>query len=135
MADDLVITIFEPFNLALILVAFVIFTRLAFKGKSLGNFRFQLSIFLLIWVISEMPHIVGTLGLIATASYSDVGLYLHAVSMGVFALFVGWRSLKFVTLHPTPPTGALAVPKDPPHGLHGRNVLRFSNLAARPSLW
>src|SRR2546428_11574325 len=125
MADDLVITIFETFNLALILVAFAIFTRLAFKGKSLGNFRFQLSIFLLIWVISEMPHIAGTLGLIATASYSDVGLYLHAVSMGVFALFVGWRSLKFVTLHPTPPTGALAAPTKPPNWIQRGNFMRF----------
>ena len=50
MADDAVIAVFETFNLVLILLAFVIFTRLAFKGKSLGNFRFQLSIFLLIWL-------------------------------------------------------------------------------------
>ena len=119
MADDAVIAVFETFNLVLILLAFVIFTRLAFKGKGLGNFRFQLSIFLLIWVISEMPHITESIGLIATTGYEDLGLYLHALSMGVFALFVGWRSLKFVTLHPTPPTGTISVPTEQPRGLKG----------------
>src|SRR6267143_3534143 len=119
MASDPIITMFETFNLVLILIAFAIFTRLAFKGKSLGNFRFQLSIFLLIWVISEMPHIAESVGLIATTGYEDLGLYLHALSMGVFALFVGWRSLKFVTLHPTPPTGTISVPTEQPKGLKG----------------
>src|SRR5437870_13740489 len=79
MAVDIVET-FETFNLVLILVAFAIFARLAIRGKSLGNFRFQLSIFLLIWVLSEIPHIAGSLGLIATDSLTDIGLDLHAVS-------------------------------------------------------
>src|SRR5438552_3136219 len=114
-----IIDIFETFNLILILVAFAIFARLAFKGKSLGNFRFQLSIFLLIWVLSEIPHIAGSLGLIATASYTDIGLDLHAVSMGVFALFVGWRSIRFATLHPSPASSTLPVPKEPAKGIKG----------------
>ncbi len=119
MADDPIIVVFETFNLALILVTFAIFTRLMFKGKSLGNFRFQLSIFLLIWVISEIPHIAESVGLIVTTSYEEIGLYLHALSMGVFALFVGWRSIKFVRVHPTPPAGALSVPTEPPKGIKG----------------
>jgi len=114
-----VIAIFETFNLLLILVAFAIFIRLAFKGRSLGNFRFQLSLFLLIWVMSEIPHIAESLGLIAIAGYEDMGLYLHALSMVVFALFVGWRSLKFATLRPPPATGALSVPTERPKVLKG----------------
>jgi len=117
MALDDVIAIFETFNLVMILVAFAIFARLAFKGKSLGNFRFQLSIFLLIWVLSEIPHVTVSLGLVATAGYEDFGLYLHALSMGVFALFVGWRSIKFATLHPAPPTGALSISKERSKGI------------------
>ena len=109
----------ETFSLVMILIAFAIFARLAIKGKSLGSFRFQLSIFLLIWVLSEIPHIGETLGLLSTASYSDIGLYLQALSMGVFALFIGWRSLKFVTVHPVPLTGAISVPTKPPKVLEG----------------
>jgi hypothetical protein len=119
MADDPLIAIFEIFNFALILLAFMIFTRLVFKGKSLGSFRYQLSIFLLIWVISELPHIAESVGLIATTGYEDMGLYLHALSMTVFAVFVGWRSLKFFTVNPTPRTGVLKVPAEPPKGIKG----------------
>ena len=119
MALDDIIGIFETLNLVMILVAFAIFTRLGFKGKSLGNFRFQLSIFVLIWVLSEIPHIAGSLGLISTASYQEIGLYLHAASMGVFALFVGWRSLKFATIRPSPTTGALPIPKEPAKRIKG----------------
>ena len=118
MAFD-IIEAFETFSLVMILIAFAIFARLAIKGKSLGSFRFQLSIFLLIWVLSEIPHIGEALGLVSTASYSDIGLYLHALSMGVFALFIGWRSLKFVTLRPIPPTGGVSVPTKPPKVLEG----------------
>lgn len=118
MAFD-IIDAFEIFSLVLILIAFSLFARLAIKGKSLGSFRFQLSIFMLIWVLSEIPHIFSTLGLIDTASYSDIGLYLHATSMGFFALFVGWRSVKFLTIHPTPPTVASSVATKPPEGLKG----------------
>lgn len=118
MASDL-IDAFETFSLVMILIAFAIFARLAIKGRSLGGFRFQLSIFLLIWVLAEIPHIGETLGLLSTASYSDIGLYLHATSMAVFALFVGWRSLKFITIHPIPPTGAVSVPTKPPKVLEG----------------
>jgi hypothetical protein len=113
MADDPIIVLFETFNLVLIFVAFAIFIRLAFKGKSLGAFRFQLSLFLLIWVISEIPHIAGSLGLLATASYVDVGLYLHAVSMAVFAIFVGWRSLRFLSYHPPALISHVSLPIDP----------------------
>jgi hypothetical protein len=114
-----IIDVFEIFSFIMILIAFAIFARLAIKGKSLGSFRFQLSIFMLIWVLAEVPHMFSTLGLIDTASYSDIGLYLHATSMGVFALFVGWRSIKFLTIHPTPPTGALSLAAKPPEGFKG----------------
>jgi apolipoprotein N-acyltransferase len=114
-----IIDVFEIFSLILILVAFALFARLAIKGKSLGSFRFQLSIFMLIWVLSEIPHIFSTLGLIDTASYSDIGLYLHATSMAVFALFVGWRSIKFLAIHPTPPAGEVSVATKRPEGLRG----------------
>ena len=117
MAADPTIAIFETFNLLLILIAFAIFARLAFRGKSLGNFRFQLSVFLLIWVISEMPHIGESIGLLSPTGYEDTGLYLHAASMAVFAIFVGWRSLRFLSFHPPAPISTVSLPTSPPEGL------------------
>ena len=114
MATDPIITMFETLNLVLILIAFAIFSRLAIKGKSLGSFRFQLSIFLLIWVISEIPQIGESIGLLTAGGYDDTGLYLHAASMAVFATFVGWRSLRFLSFHPPAPTSTLSIPTEKP---------------------
>ena len=114
MASDPIVALFEIFNLVLILIAFAIFTRLAFKGKSLGNFRFQLSIFLLIWVISEIPHIAESIGFLAATGYEESGLYLHAASMAVFAMFVGWRSLRFLSFHPPVSTTTVSLPTETP---------------------
>jgi hypothetical protein len=114
MAQDPIIMMFETLNLFLILAAFAIFLRLAVKGRSLGSFRFQLSTFLLIWVISEIPHIAESIGILAIGSYEDIGLYLHAASMAVFAIFVGWRSLRFLSFHPPSPTTTVSLPSNPP---------------------
>lgn len=114
MASDPTITMFETLNLVLILIAFAIFARLAFKGKSLGNFRFQLSIFLLIWVISEIPHIAESIGFLSATGYEETGLYLHAASMAVFAIFVGWRSLRFLSFHPPTPITTVSLPTETP---------------------
>src|SRR5467141_752636 len=114
MASDPIVALFEIFNLVLILIAFAIFARLAFKGKSLGSFRFQLSIFLLIWVISEIPHIAESIGFLAATGYQETGLYLHAASMAVFATFVGWRSLRFLSFHPPVPTTTVSLPTETP---------------------
>lgn len=117
MAVDPTIELLETFNAVLIIIAFAIFTRLAFKGKSLGNFRLQLSIFLLIWAVSEIPHISASLGLIAIGAYEDTGLYLHAASMAVFAAFVGWKSLRLLSYNPPSPAPTLSLPTDPRKGL------------------
>jgi len=114
MASDPIIAMFETFNLVLILIAFAIFARLGFKGKSLGSFRFQLSIFLLIWVISEIPHIAESIGFLAATGYEDTGLYLHAASMAVFAIFVGWRSFRFLSYNPPAPITTVSLPTDTP---------------------
>ncbi len=100
MAEDLLVQALETFSLVGVLVAFVIFARLAVKARAIGKFRFQLSIFMLIWAIAEVPHIVSTLGLISVEGYGDIGLTFHMLSMAAFALFVGARSFKFARFEP-----------------------------------
>jgi len=114
LASDPTIALFETLDLVLILIAFAIFARLALKGKSLGSFRFQLSIFLLIWVISEIPHIAESVGFLAATGYEDTGLYIHAASMAVFAIFVGWRSLRFLSFHPPASITTVSLPTETP---------------------
>jgi hypothetical protein len=103
MLDDLIVQAMETFTLVGILVAAGIFLRLGLKARSIGSFRFQLSIFMLAWVAAEIPHVAETLGLVATGSYDDLGLGIHLTSMALFAVFVGLRSYKFLSLKPLPP--------------------------------
>src|SRR5712692_157292 len=102
MAIDVLVQIAETFTLVGVLLAFAIFARLALKAKSTGSFRFQLSIFILIWVVAEVPHIAETLGLISVGSFEDFGLAVHMISMAAFALFVGLRSYGFLRMRPLP---------------------------------
>jgi hypothetical protein len=99
METDPVILAAEVYSFIGIVLAAVIFTRLAVKARSIGNFRFQLSIFILIWVAAEIPHILDSLGLVDVSRYLTAGLMLHLISMIAFAVFVGSRSLRF--LHPS----------------------------------
>ena len=99
METDPVLLIAEVYSFIGIVAATVIFTRLAVKGRTIGNFRFQLSIFILIWVAAEIPHVLDALGVLDVSSFQTPGLLLHLVSMIVFAVFVGLRSLRF--LHPS----------------------------------
>lgn len=107
MATDPIIDAAELFSLSAVLIALVLFTRLAVKGKSIGNLRFQLSIFISIWAISEIPHIAETLGLISLFNYDTIGLTLHALSMATFAVFVGIKSYGFIEINPTAPDTGL----------------------------
>ncbi len=106
MADDPLIQAAETFTLIGVLLAFLLFARLAVKAKSTGQFRFQLSIFMLIWVVAETPHIMSSLGLLSTAGFETFGLTFHMLSMAAFAFFVGAKSYRFLHFHPPLPVGA-----------------------------
>lgn len=104
-----IVTVMELFTLGGILVSGGIFTRLAVKARSLGSFRFQLSLFMLVWVVSEVPHVLQTLGLIDATPYDSFGLAAHMTSMAIFAIFVGIRSANFARVKPP----VIAVPRPP----------------------
>jgi len=110
---DLVTLAAQTYTLIGILLASIVFARLALKGKSLGSFRLQLSVFILIWAAAEMPRAASNLGLISTSSYGLTGLFLHMISMAAFAVFVGAKSFKFFGA-----SSQAASPASPP-SLHG----------------
>lgn len=109
MAADPIIEAAEIFTSVMIVLSAIIFTRLAFKSKSLSSFQFQLSIFVLVWMIAELPHIGSTLGLIDDTSYATFGITFHFISMAAFALFVGIKSIQFLHPHQTPPSNPVKI--------------------------
>ena len=120
MSNDPLLQLMETFNLIGVLLAFAIFTRLAIKGKSLGSFRFQLSLFILVWVIAELPHIASTLNLVSTEGYETFGLTFHMLSMTAFAFFLGAKSYNFLrttNITTTLTAENIAIP-NPKEGFH-----------------
>ena len=116
MAEDPLVETMELFTGLGLILAFLVFTRLAIKAKGTGSFRFQLSIFMLIWVMAEIPRVANSLGIISTAGFGLYGLAFHMISMFTFALFVGAKSYLFLR---TPSISSLPVgmaePKLPEH--------------------
>ncbi len=102
MADDPITFAAEIFTSIGVTVAAIIFARLAYKSKSPRSLQFQLSVFILLWAASEMPHILGTIGLIDDTAYVTFGLAFHFISMAFFAIFVGTKSFQFLGTKPAP---------------------------------
>src|SRR5215831_8542074 len=80
LASDPILFTAELFTSIGVVLAAAIFGRLAIKSKNYGSFQFQVSIFILFWAASELPHIFGTTGLIDETSYTTIGLAFHFVS-------------------------------------------------------
>lgn len=60
--------------------------------RTIRSLQFQLSLFLIVWIISESLRLLDFTGLIsATADSRLLGLSLHTVSMVIFAVFVVYR--------------------------------------------
>jgi hypothetical protein len=86
----------EVFHHGIILVllssAFVIFGALALKSRKITSFQFQISIFILIWIVGELASLLQDLGLLRTIS-DELGMQVHLLSMIFFSIMIWIRFL------------------------------------------
>jgi hypothetical protein len=79
-------------TIILLLIALGIFVWQAARSKNIRSFQFQISIFLVVWILGE---IVGTLqgsGIVIFPSLQgDFGLEIHVVSMFFFSIMLWLR--------------------------------------------
>lgn len=76
----------------MLVIALILFARLAFKSKGLSSLQSQLSIFLIIWIIAELLRALLNLGLIAaTSALQLLGFEIHTVAMVAFGVFLLFR--------------------------------------------
>ena len=77
-------------TIILLLGALGIFVWLAARSKNIRGFQFQLSIFIIIWILGDMVSILHDNGIVVfSALQSDVGSGIHVVSM-VFLNLMLW---------------------------------------------
>jgi hypothetical protein len=76
----------------MLVVAFVLFARLAIKSKSLSSLQSQLSVFLMIWIVAELLRAMIDVGMIAaTSALQLLGLEIHTLAMIAFGGFLLFR--------------------------------------------
>ncbi len=78
-------------TLALLSVAFIIFCLIAAKSKNIKSFQFQISLFIVIWIIGEIADVLQEASIIEISGLANVGLQIHLVSMVFFALMLWLR--------------------------------------------
>jgi len=77
---------------ALLLVALGIFVWLAVLSKNIRTFQFQISIFIIIWILGEIAGILLDSGIISLSTLQgDIGLEIHVVSMFFFSMLLWVR--------------------------------------------
>ena len=76
----------------LLLVALGIFVWLAVRSRNIRSFQFQMSIFIIIWILGEITGILQVNGIpVLSALQGDVGLEIHAISMVFFSMMLWLR--------------------------------------------
>jgi hypothetical protein len=76
----------------MLVVAFVLFARLAIKSKSLSSLQSQVSVFLMIWIVAELLRALLDIGMIAaTPALQLLGFEIHTVAMVAFGGFLLFR--------------------------------------------
>ena len=79
-------------TIILLLGALGIFVWLATRSKNIRIFQFQLSIFIIIWILGDMVSILHDHGIVVfSALQSDVGSGIHVVSMVFLSLMLWLR--------------------------------------------
>ncbi|HEY7572581.1 MAG TPA: hypothetical protein VH796_14535 [Nitrososphaeraceae archaeon] len=76
----------------LLVIALGIFIRLAIISKSIKTFQFQISVFIIIWILGEIAGILRDIGILRlTSVQSEIGLEIHVISMVFFSLMLWFR--------------------------------------------
>jgi hypothetical protein len=88
----LFLIIMSNITVILLLVALGMFVLLVARSKTIRSFQFQMSIFLVVWILGEIADSLQDSGIIVfTALQGDIGLEIHVVSMIFFSIMLWLR--------------------------------------------
>src|SRR5205823_10064520 len=73
-------------TIILLLIALGIFVWQATRSKSIRSFQFQISVFLVVWILGEIVGII-----VFPALQGNLGLEIHVISMVFFSLMLWLR--------------------------------------------
>lgn len=75
----------------MLLIALGIFAWLTTRSRNIKSFQFQISIFILIWMIGEIVDLLGEEEVVELFSTSEIGVYVHVLAMAMFSAMLWIR--------------------------------------------
>jgi hypothetical protein len=81
----------DVLTLTLLLIALSIFALIAVRSKNVRTFQFQISIFIVIWILGEAANTLQASGLILPRNLQNFGMQIHLVSMVFFGIMLWVR--------------------------------------------
>jgi hypothetical protein len=79
-------------TITLLLVALGLFVWLAMRSRNIRSFQFQMSIFLLVWILGEIADTLQDNGIVIfSVLQGNVGLQIHVISMIFFSTILWLR--------------------------------------------
>jgi len=93
--NEILGVLINDLTLGLLIVAFVVFGILAIKSHSIRSFQFQISIFILIWIVGEVLHVFDYSGLLPYPDLAILAPMIHTISMILISLIFLIRYIYF----------------------------------------
>ena len=79
-------------TIILLLAALSIFVWLAARSKSIRSFQFQISIFIIVWVLGGVAYVLQDSGTIGVSPLQgDIGLEIHVISVAFLSIMIWLR--------------------------------------------
>jgi hypothetical protein len=81
----------EKSTIFLLLISLALFIWSAISAKSLRKFQFQMSIFIIIWIVGEIIRFLHEENIYTLFGMHDLGTLLHTIAMAFFSLMIWIR--------------------------------------------
>ncbi|HXV88396.1 MAG TPA: hypothetical protein VD710_04790 [Nitrososphaeraceae archaeon] len=81
----------EKGTIFLLVISLAVFSWSALRSRSLRKFQFQMSIFVLIWIVGEIIRFLQEEKIFTIFGVGDLGAVLHTVAMIFFSIMLWIR--------------------------------------------
>jgi len=78
-------------TLILLIVAVGIFATLGIQSRKIKSFQFQMSVFIMIWLASEIIGVLARAEILNISGYESIGHQIHLASMIVISVIFWMR--------------------------------------------
>jgi hypothetical protein len=78
-------------TIILLLATLSIFVWLAARSKDIRSFQFQISIFIIIWILGGIAYILQDSGIIISPLQGDIGLEINVISVAFLSIMIWLR--------------------------------------------